>query len=130
MKKLWRGIVSVIFWSYERGSWPYDVAVIAIVVFVLFAPRAWFHDQPAVGPQAHEALIELRSVAPGQISTYSVDARVLASPIRTPELEHELHEAMRKNVAELSHGGFQIKRIDPVRNADGTVAYYLVSVQP
>ena len=37
MRSLWRGIVRTVFWSYERGSWPYDLMVVLIVIFVLFA---------------------------------------------------------------------------------------------
>ena len=49
MRTLWRGIVRTIFWSYDRGSWPYDVLVVAIVIFVLATPRSWFHDRPQSG---------------------------------------------------------------------------------
>src|SRR6266404_5336158 len=47
MRTLWRAIVRVVFWSYERGTWQYDVAVAAIVLFVLFSPRLiHYSDQP------------------------------------------------------------------------------------
>ncbi len=125
MRTLWRGIVRVVFWSYERGTWQYDIAVGGITLFVLFSPLfIHFNDQPSVG------LIELRNVAPGQIATYRVDARLLASPIRTPELEHDLHEAVQKNVEDLHHGRFEILHFEPIRGEGGTVAYYDVSIKP
>ena len=131
MRTLWRAVLRVVFWSYERGTWQYDIAVVAIVLFILFSPRfISFNDQPPVGPPPTQAMIELRAVAPGQISTYRVDARLLASPIRTPELEHDLHEAVQKNVEDLHHGRFEILRIEPIRGDNGTVAYYDVSVKP
>ena len=131
MRTLWRAIVRVVFWSYERGTWQYDVAVGAIVVFVLFSPLLiHYSDQPPVGPPPSQAMIELRNVEPGQIQTYRVDARLLASPIRTPELEHDLHETVQKNVPDLNHGRFEILRIDPIRGDGGTIAYYDVSVKP
>src|SRR5580704_6645596 len=99
MRTLWRAIQRVIFWSYERGTWQYDIAVAGIVLFVLFSPRLIrFNDQPTVGPPPSPATIELRTMAPGRIATYRVDARLLASPIRTPELEHDLHETVQKNI--------------------------------
>ena len=49
MRTLWRGLVRIVFWSFERGTLPYDVAVAVIVVFVLFSPRSWFNDRPATG---------------------------------------------------------------------------------
>jgi hypothetical protein len=131
MRTLWRGIVRVVFWSYERGTWQYDVAVAGITLFVLFSPSViHFSDQPLVGPPPSQTMIELRAVAPGQIATYRVDARLLASPIRTPELEHDLHETVQKNVGDLHHGRFEIVRIEPIRGDNGTVAYYDVSIRP
>ena len=79
MRTLWRAIVRVLFWSYERGTWQYDLAVAGIVLFVLFSPFViHYTDQPSVGPPPASALVELRTVAPGQIATYRVDARLLA----------------------------------------------------
>jgi len=131
MRRLWRIFVRTIFWSYDRGTWPYDVAVVAIVIFVLFSPRSWFHDQPAIGPPPAPSLIVLENTNPdGKSQTYRVDARLLASPIRTPELEHDLQNAMRKNIDSLQHGGFQILRIEAIRADDGTVAFYDVTIKP
>ena len=48
------------FWSYERGSWQYDIAVILILVFV-FSPKSWFHDQPQVGLPVNSTQVELVS---------------------------------------------------------------------
>jgi hypothetical protein len=132
MRTLWRAIQRVIFWSYERGTWQYDVAVAGIVLFILFSPLLiHYTDQPSVGPpQPASGLVVLQTVAPGQIATYRVDARLLATPIRTPELEHDIHQAVQKNVQDLNHGRFEILRIEPIRGEGGTVAYYDVSVKP
>jgi hypothetical protein len=131
MRTLWRGIVRVVFWSYERGTWQYDIAVAGITLFVLFSPVfIHFNDQPPVGPPPSQALIELRSMSAGQIATYRVDARLLASPTRTPELEHDLHETVQRNVADLHQGRFEILRIEPIRGEGDTVAYYDVSIKP
>ena len=131
MRTLWRGIVRVVFWSYDRGTWQYDIAVAGITLFVLFSPLfIHFNDQPPVGPPPSQALIELRSMSAGQIATYRVDARLLASPTRTPELEHDLHETVQKNVADLHQGRFEILRIEPIRGEGDTVAYYDVSIKP
>jgi hypothetical protein len=131
MRTLWRAIVRVLFWSYERGTWQYDIAVVGIALFVILSPYViHYSDQPSVGPQTPSTLVELRDVAPGQIATYRVDARLLATPTRTPELEHDLHETVRKNVQDLNHGRFEIVHIEPIRGDGGTIAYYDVSVKP
>ena len=134
MRTLWRAIVRVVLWSYERGTWQYDLAVAGIVVFVLFSPLyVRYSDQPSVGPAPATAAaspVELRSVAAGQVATYRVDARLIAPPVRTPELEHDLHEAVRKNVSGLNHGRFEIQHIDPIPGDGGTIAYYDVQIKP
>jgi len=131
MRTLWRAIVRVLFWSYERGTWQYDVAVAGIVIFVLFSPLViHYTDQPSVGPAPASALVQLQAVSAGQVSTYRVDARLLATPTRTPELENELHQTVQKNVQDLNHGRFQILHIEPIRGEGGTIAYYDVSVKP
>ncbi len=131
MSTLWGAAKRVVFWSYERGTWQYDLAVGGIVLFVLFSPYfIHYSDQPSVGPPPAAALVELRAVAVGRISTYRVDARLLATPVRTPELEHDLHETVQKNVPDFNNGRFEILRIEPIRGENGTIAYYDVSVKP
>ena len=34
MRTLWHAIKRVLFWSYERGTWQYDLAVVGIVLFL------------------------------------------------------------------------------------------------
>ena len=43
---LWRSFL----WTYDRGSWQYDLMVIAILAFVWLTPPAWLHDPTASGP--------------------------------------------------------------------------------
>src|SRR4029077_1665622 len=129
MRTIWRALVRTVFWSYERGTWPYDIAVVLIVVFVLLSPRSWFHDRPFTDPPP-SAMVQLRDAgSTGEIQVYRVDARLLTilNHAREPEIEHQLHEAVRKNVATLYQSNFQIVRIDPVRSDGGEITYYDVS---
>jgi hypothetical protein len=116
------------FWSYERGTWQYDLAVILILVFVLLTPRTWFKDEPQVGMPAVPGQVELISPA-GKQQTYRVDARILAPPVQTPALENDLHNALQKALPELHNGRFSIVNIEPVRDAAGTVIAYQVEIK-
>lgn len=136
MRSLWQGLGRVFFWSYERGSWPYDLMVIAILIFVLLTPRAWFHDDPhSSAPAVAASGIALLSADPGdQTRTYRIDATVLApekrQPKSTPELERETHEILGHTIAELKDQTFQVRGIEPVLANDGGVLYYDVTVHP
>ncbi len=118
----------VFFWSYERGTWQYDVAVILILVFVLLTPPRWFHDQPQVGLPINSARVELLSKS-GETEIYKVDARVLAPPERTPALQNDLHNALQKSSQALKDGRFSIGRIEPMRDEKGTVIAYQVEIR-
>jgi hypothetical protein len=117
----------VFFWTYERGTWQYDVAVVLILIFVLATPTRWFKDQPQVGMPANSTQVELISKS-GQTETYKVDARVLAPPERTPALQNDLHNALQKARPDLSDGRFSIGTIEPIRNEAGTVIAYQVVI--
>jgi hypothetical protein len=118
------------FWSYERGTWQYDVAVVLILVFV-FLPRGWFHDEPVVGVSAtapgHVALVAGTEKSDHQ--TYRVDASVLAPPEKTPALQNDLHNALRKALPDLRNGRFSITNIEAVRDEEGTVIAYQVEIR-
>ncbi len=131
MRAIGRILRSVVFWSYERGTVPYDAAVAVILVFVLLTPRGWFHDRPQLGPPDKDALVVLvQSDGSSGLQTYRVDARALALPIPTPELEHMLHDAIRNSVPELKGRPFQIRTITPIRAGAGGVVSYEVAIKP
>jgi hypothetical protein len=115
------------FWAYERGTWQYDLAVAAILVFVLATPRAWFQDQPQVGVPAAPGQVQLIK-EDGRQQIYRVDARLLAPPVQTPALENDLHNALQKSLPSLRYGRFEIAKIEPERDAQGTVIAYQVEV--
>jgi hypothetical protein len=116
------------FWTYERGTWQYDLAVILILIFVLLTPRRWFNEQPQVGDTAYAGQVQRLASAAGRDS-YRVDARLLAPPVQTPALENDLHNALKKTLPELQNGRFSISKIVPVRDGSGTVIAYEVEVR-
>jgi hypothetical protein len=132
MRTLWRFISRTVFWSFERGSWPYDVLVAVILVFVLLTPRKWFHDRP----REFEALssnVQLIAEDPlSRVRTYRLAAAALSRDKRTkkptPELERETHDILGRTVDDLRDSTFQVVRIDPGLASDGSVSYYDVSV--
>jgi hypothetical protein len=134
MRSLWRGVVRTVFWSYERGSWPYDLMVVVIVIFVLLTPRAWFRDQPRSAVVSSASIKLLGDDALNQTQTYRIDSTVFAVEKRTakptPELERETHDILGRTVDSLKDHTFQIVRIEPVRSDTGLVLFYDVTVHP
>jgi hypothetical protein len=118
----------IFFWSYERGSWQYDLAVIAILIFVLLTPSRWFHDQPTREVPAASAQVELLSEK-GNQQVYNVDTRILTPPEQMPQLQNELHRALQKTGSSLQNGRFEITNVEAIRDAQGAVIAYQVTLR-
>jgi len=137
MRKLWRGVVNTIFWSYERGSWPYDLMVVLIVLFVLFTPGKWFHDEPQVNVAGDSGVTLVAQDQSAHTETYRVDSKLFPASTasqdkgrdRGPEIERRTHEILSQSVDELKTHTFQIRSIEPIRGADSSILYYQVEVK-
>ena len=45
-----RTLKKILFWSYDRGTWQYDIMCVLILAFVFFAPNGSFKArEPAAG---------------------------------------------------------------------------------
>ncbi|HVB35964.1 MAG TPA: hypothetical protein VND42_01895 [Candidatus Acidoferrales bacterium] len=134
MRKLWRGLVNTIFWPYERGSWPYDLMVVLIVLFVLFTPGKWFHDEPQVNGAGDSGVMLIARDQSARTETYRIDSKLFPASTasqekdRGPALERRTHEILSQSVDELKEQTFQIRSIEPIRGADNSILYYQVEV--
>jgi hypothetical protein len=132
MRSFWRGMRNTIFWAYDRGSWPYDVLVVVILIFVLATPRSWFHDRPQTGVGASSSVQFVSEDSASQTRIYRLNASALSAEKRTahptPELEREMHDILGRAVDDLNERTFTVLRIDPVVDAHGVVLHYDVTV--
>ena len=113
-----------IFWSYERGSWQYDVIVLAILAFIFLSPRAWFNDRPTL--QLTDLRHQQGIVEMGRVNNdvrYLVDARLVDSLGQKPEdsIPMILQQHLQK--------AFTVKSIDPVRDRHQVILGYTVMVE-
>jgi hypothetical protein len=113
-----------IFWSYERGSWQYDLIVLAILGFIFLSPRAWFSDRPTL--QLTDLRHQQGIVQMGRINKevrYLVDARLVESRGQKPE------DAIPIILKEHLQKAFTVKSIDAVRDRHQVVLGYTVMVE-
>lgn len=133
MRKLLRGIGRTLFWAYERGSWPYDVMVVIIVLFVLITPRRWFHDRPQNNLTRTAGIIFVAQDPATRTEIYRLDRELLGSaPLAgksDAEFEEKTHQLLSSSVESLKGQSFQVRNIQPVRGSDGSLLYYEVEVK-
>ncbi len=111
-----------VFWSYERGSWQYDIICLVILAFIFLTPASWFHDRPTLelNTLRHtQGIIEVGHAAGGW--HYLVDARLVASlaPLKPTD-------AIREILARRLHRPFELKSVDPLRDSSHVILGYTV----
>ena len=117
---------SYIFWTYERGSFHYDVMVTLILLFLGISPRLIdFHDRPIpeVPQRSQEVLVR----------TASEDGHRFVYEIRSDDLRGaRTPAAIQGHISEIVHtiaGEAQIGDLKPVTDPHGHVVAYDVTVR-
>ena len=138
--KLGAAVYRGLFWTYERGTWQYDVMVALILAFIFLTPRAWFHDRPSLAQASQQASAQASPQASPQASgvvLLSSNDHEKVYQLRAALLELEedakAEDAVRKGVERVlqTHIGksVQITQIKPEMDARGQVVSYAVWVQ-
>ena len=110
MSHVWRIIMSYVFWTYERGSFHYDVMVTLILIFVFAGPHFIdFKDKPA----------DFRASQTGIVSfVYQAEASAV---------DAQDEGMVRANFARFLRpkvGAVTIDRVEAVRDASGHIVAY------
>jgi hypothetical protein len=118
MGRVWRTISSFIWWSYDRGSIPYDIMVTLILLFIFLAPlKINFKDKP-IERIAHPTRVVL--IPDGDGYVYQVDsAGVAGKGVGSVQ-------AYLQRVIEPIAGEVEIARYEPVYDKKGQVVAYKV----
>lgn len=64
IRKWVRAISRVIFWTYPRGTWQYDILCLVILAFIFLTPRAVFDGSVFSQKQEPEKLQEKQKQPP------------------------------------------------------------------
>ena len=123
-RKIKLGILHTVLWAYERGTWQYDLFVIAILAFIFFSPRAWFNDRPTLeltDLRHQQGFVEMGNDKRGW--RYLVDARLVESLEATkPE------DAIQIILSRQLHQPFTVLSIVPITDKNKVVLGYTVLV--
>lgn len=121
MKRVLR---SYLFWTYDRGSFHYDVMVTLILLFIFVSPHVLrFGDKPVypLPIRSHDVLV--------RASGANCSAQEFVYEVRTEDLgsahtDAQLRSALLQVIEPIAGGGVTLRRYTPVTDAHGqTVAY-------
>jgi hypothetical protein len=94
----------LVFWDFPRTSWPYDLVVALILIFIFATPREWFRDQPKASS------VVLMSSAHGANRVF-IATELLAD---TPDAQrtHRAETLIRQRTGKSWH----VVRVEPIRD--------------
>jgi hypothetical protein len=114
-----------VFWSYERGSWQYDIIVVVILAFIFLTPADWFHDRPRLQLTDLRHVQGIVEVSHSQGTwVYQLDARLVDSLQPLSPLD-----AARQLLQQRVNPPFVIKSIKPIRGQNEVILGYTVEVE-
>jgi hypothetical protein len=106
----------LVFWSYGRSTWQYDVLCVLILAFIFLTPRNWFENSELGHRQMHQngltTATRLLLVWPGD------------SPANPDTSEVERRVQSVTNRADV-----RVKGITPVKDGGGKVVAYEVDIE-
>ena len=115
MLTLWRAAKRVVFWSYGRTTWQYDVLCALILAFIFLTPKTWFERSELVCRQAHQR--DLSTAGKLLIRPENASARPDA---------HEIERCARKVTG---RSEVRVRAWREVPGADGTPVAYEVDIE-
>lgn len=116
-----------LFWTYERGSFHYDVMVTLILLFLFVAPHVIdFHDRPIpeVPARSSEVLVRAAGVAEGH-RRFVYEIR--AEDLHQPQNDADLRKGVADKVGEIAPDA-HVSEIKPVKDPRGRTVAYDVTV--
>jgi hypothetical protein len=123
-EKIKLGVLRTVFWAYERGTWQYDLIVLAILAFIFLSPRNWFNDRPTlefIALRHQQGFVEMGHDKQGW--RFLVDARLVESyTAAKPE------EAIQIILSRQLHQPFTVISIVPITDKNKVVLGYTVLV--
>jgi hypothetical protein len=105
MKFIFSTLKKTLFWSYDRGSWQYDVMCVLILAFIFFMPNRFFHSKAQTSAER----------AATRISVSSEEIGVVAAE----QLEHALEAYLSRKLGRTVN----VLRVERVTAESGQISY-------
>jgi len=127
MKSIFMGIRNILLWSYERGTWQYDLLCLLIIGAVFLLPGKFFGDRdriPFKTVQANEALNlgsksgeTVREIAVSDLQVFLQKQSKAELMLNSPQeaIVLYLRDQLKQNVV--------VSKFEPFMDPQGRVGY-------
>jgi hypothetical protein len=114
------GLRRLFLWDYHRGVWQYDVVCAVITLFIFFAPRQWFRDQPRI-PSASQ----ITSLPSHGESVFWIEPQLVES---IPEDQRLVQ--VGKQLSARTGKTQRLTRIEPILDSEQEIKGYMAFARP
>jgi len=101
----------ILFWSYDRGTWQYDIMCVLILAFVFFAPNSSFRNRDAAG--GTQSTLQAVFIPSGELAMQGA-----------ANVEREI----AKNLSEKYGYEVTVSSIEPMLDRNGNIRGYLTHI--
>ena len=112
----WRGFKKIIFWSYGRTTWQYDVLCVLILAFVFLTPKTWFARGKLTCSPAHQNGLEAAK-------------KLLIRATGPAPTEPDAHDIERCARGITNRPDLRVKGWRELRSTDGRTVAYEVDIE-
>jgi len=127
MKSLFVGFKNIILWSYERGTWQYDLLCLLIISSLFFIPSRFFGDRDRVAvktARTGEASLPASKVGETVQEVTVNDLQTFLQKQNRPELMlNSPQEALVLYLSDQLRQDVVVSKFEPYMNPQGRVGY-------
>lgn len=123
MKKLLNTVRNIFIWTYERGTWQYDLLVILIIATVFLVPSQFFGDRDRPLRTPNQTVVRRWKIDPSEISTFAAHSG------KAEMLKDYPGEVVRLYLSEVVRPEIEVKKYDIETDARGKITGYTVWFQ-
>jgi hypothetical protein len=116
---LWRVFKKVVFWSYGRTTWQYDVLCALILAFVFLTPKGWFEWGKLACAPVHQNWI-------GAAQKLLIRATGATGAVQQPDA-HDIERCARNITGQPD---LRVKSWRELTSTDGRTVAYEVDIEP
>lgn len=117
MKSIFVGIKNVLLWSYERGTWQYDLLCLLIIGTVFLLPSEYFGDRDRAVVKTVQATGMVHEVAASDLQEFLQKHNKTELILNSPQeaIVLYLRDRLKENV--------EVNKFEPYMNPQGRVGY-------
>lgn len=124
MKSFLSSIKNVLLWSYDRGTWQYDVLCILIIAIIFMVPGRYFGDRDRTGLlRANEVRFSASNPAQGSVEISAEDLDKFLRKENRADLLGNPREGALLYVRERLERNATTARVESIRDKDGRAGY-------